>query len=77
MKELQKKIRKAEKAVEETEKTIAELEERLKQLGMKLSEPENASDIRLVDEYSDVKRQLDEQVERWERLAEEAERVKN
>ena len=76
-KELQKKIRKAEKAVEETEKTIAELEERLKQLGMKLSEPENASDIRLVDEYSDVKRQLDEQVERWERLAEEAERVIN
>ena len=76
-KELQKKIRKAEKAVEETEKTIAELEERLKQLGMKLSEPENASDIRLVDEYSDVKRLLDEQVERWERLAEEAERVKN
>ena len=76
-KELQKKIRKAEKAVEEAEKTIAELEERLKQLGIKLSEPENASDIRLVDEYSDVKRQLDEQVERWERLAEEAERVKS
>ena len=76
-KELQKKIRKAEKAVEEAEKTIAELEERLKQLGIKLSEPENASNIRLVDEYSDVKRQLDEQVERWERLAEEAERVKS
>ena len=76
-KELQKKIRKAEKAVEEAEKTIAELEERLKQLGIKLSEPENASNIRLVDEYSEVKRQLDEQVERWERLAEEAERVKS
>ena len=76
-KELQKKIRKAEKAVEEAEKTIAELEERLKQLGIKLSEPENTSNIRLVDEYSDVKRQLDEQVERWERLAEEAERVKS
>ena len=76
-KELQKKIRKAEKAVEDAEKTIAELEERLKQLGIKLSEPENASNIRLVDEYSEVKRQLDEQVERWERLAEEAERVKS
>ena len=76
-KELQKKIRKAEKAVEEAEKTIAELEERLKQLGIKLSEPENASNIRLVDEYSDVKRQLDDKVERWERLAEEADWFKS
>ena len=76
-KEQQKKIRKAEKAVEDAEKSIAGLEERLKQLDMKLSQPENASDISLVNEYTEVKRKLDEEVERWEQLAEEAERIKN
>ena len=31
----------------------------------------------LVTEYTDIKRQLDEEVERWERLSEEAELLKN
>ena len=76
-KEQQKRQRKAEKAVEESEKKIAKMEQRLKELDGLLCDPKNASDMTLVTEYTDIKRQLDEEVERWERLSEEAELLKN
>ncbi len=75
-KEQQRKIRKAEKAVEEAEAKIDKLETRLKELDMELSKPENASDMAIVNEYTDTKRALDEEVERWERLSEELEQIK-
>ena len=31
----------------------------------------------LVTEYTDIKRQLDEEVERWEQLSEEMEEIKS
>lgn len=74
-KEQQKLLRKARKAVEDSEARIACMEGRLKELDALLSQPENASDMTLVTEYTDTKRALDEEVERWERLAEEEERI--
>jgi ATP-binding cassette subfamily F protein 3 len=72
-KEQQKQIRKAERAVEESEKKIAKMEQRLKELDQLLCDPKNASDMTLVTEYTDTKRQMDEEVERWEKLSEELE----
>jgi ATP-binding cassette subfamily F protein 3 len=70
-KEQQKRLRKAEKAVEESERKINDMERRLKELDELLCDPKNASDMTLVSEYTDTKRQLDEEVERWEKVSEE------
>lgn len=72
-KERQKKLRKAEKAVEDAEKEISLKEQQLKELDSKLSLPENASNMTLVNEYAGIQHQLDELVERWEQLSEELE----
>ena len=74
-KERQKKLRKAEKAVEDAEKEISRREQQLKELDKKLSQPENASNMTLVNEYADLQHQLDELVERWEQLSEELEEL--
>ncbi len=76
-KEQQKRLRKAERAVEESEKKIARMETRLKELDQLLCDPKNASDMTLVTEYTDTKRALDEEVERWEELSEELEKLNN
>lgn len=75
-KEQQKRQKKAEKAVEESEKRISKMEQRLKELDGLLCDPKNASDMTLVTEYTDIKRQLDEEVERWESLSEEVDALK-
>ena len=72
-KEQQKRLRKAERAVEESEKKIGRMEQRLKELDQLLCDPKNASDMTLVTEYTDTKRALDKEVERWEQLSEELE----
>ena len=74
-KEQQKLIRKTERAVEESEKKIAKMEQRLKELDTLLCDPKNAADMTLVGEYTDTKRSLDEEVERWEKLSEELEKI--
>ena len=76
-KEQQKQLRKAERAVEESEKKIAKMEQRLKELDALLCDPKNASDMTLVTEYTDTKRALDDEVERWEKLSEELEELNN
>lgn len=72
-KEEQKKLRKARKAVEECERKIAKLEARIKELDQLFLNPDKASDMTLVTEYTDTKRQLDELQEEWLVLAEAAE----
>jgi ATP-binding cassette subfamily F protein 3 len=47
------------------------MEQRLKELDELLMVPENAADMTLVTEYTSIKRSLDEEVERWEKLSEE------
>ena len=74
-KEQQKKIRKAERAVKDSETAIATMEERLKEMDQLLAQPENASNMDLVTEYTDVKQKLDAEVERWEQLSEELEKL--
>ena len=75
-KEQQRRLRRAEKAVEDCEKKIAAMELRTKQLDDLLCDPQNASDMTLVAEYTDIKRQMDEEVLQWERLSEELEEVR-
>jgi ATP-binding cassette subfamily F protein 3 len=60
-----------EKAVKQSETKIEQMEQRLKELDELLMVPENAADMTLVTEYTSIKRALDEEVERWEKLSEE------
>ena len=72
-KEQQKKIRKAQRAVEESEAKIAKLEARKSELDELLMAPENASNMELVTEYTNLQRELDKENERWMVLSEELE----
>ena len=73
----QKKIRKAQRAVEEAEAKIAELEARKQKLDELLMIPENASDMELVTEYTDIQRELDEENDRWMVLSENLEALRS
>ncbi len=75
-KERQKKVRKAEKAVKESEERIGKMEARVKELDMLFCKAENASDMALITEYAELKRQLDEENDRWLQLSEQLEVVK-
>ena len=75
-KEIQKKVRKAQRAVEESESKIAKLEARKKELDDLLMTPENASNMELVTEYTNLQRELDEENERWLILSEELETLR-
>ena len=72
-KELQKKIRKAQRAVDDSEAKIAKLEARKSEIDELLMAPENASNMELVTEYTNLQRELDEENERWLILSEEVE----
>ena len=72
-KELQKKIRKAERAVSESEDKISKMETRLKELDTLLCEPDHASDMTLINEYTETKNALDKEEEKWAELSEELE----
>lgn len=74
-KEQQKKIRKAEKAVKDSEQRIEKMENRLKKLDELLCLPENASNMEYVTEYTETKKALDEEVERWEQLSEDLDKL--
>ena len=72
-KERQKKINKAKKAVAESEKKIASMEARIKELDSLLMDPKNASDMKLVTEYTTTKDALDKEHDRWMELSEKLE----
>ena len=76
-KELQKKIRKAEKAVKECETKIEKLETRKAEIDALLMKPENATNMELVTEYTELMKSLDEENENWMMLSEELEEIKN
>ena len=69
-KEQQKKIRKAQRAVEEAEKKIAALEARIKELDDLLMDPNNASNMELVNEYTSTQAALDRENNHWMELSE-------
>lgn len=72
----QKKIRKAMRDLESCEKKISTMEARIKELDTLFMKPENASKMELVTEYTDTKRALDEENERWFKLSEDLETLK-
>jgi ATP-binding cassette subfamily F protein 3 len=72
-KEQQKKVKRVEKAVKACEEKIAKMEARIKEMDALLSRPEHATDMKLIEEYSQTMRQLDEENERWMMLSEELE----
>ena len=74
-KEQQKKIRKVQRAVEEAEKKIASLEARIKELDALLMNPENASNMELVNEYTATQAELDKENNRWMELSESLETI--
>ena len=74
-KEQQRRRSRAEKAVKESERKIERMEARLMELDELFADPQNAADMTLVTEYTDTKRQLDEEMERWGQLSEELEKA--
>ena len=76
-KEWMRKRSRAEKAVKESEAKVATYEKRLAELDEVLCEPGNASDMKLVTEYTMTKRSLEQEEERWTQLMEEQEKIEN
>ena len=76
-KEQQKRIRKTQRAVEDSEKKIAKMEERKAELDELLMATENASNMELVTEYTDLQRHLDKENEQWLELSEALEALLN
>ena len=74
-KEQQKKVRKLKRSIEESEAKIATMEKRIAELNTILSQPENASNMELVTEYTSVQRALDAENERWMELNEKMEEL--
>lgn len=72
-KERQKSIKKAERAVKDSEDVISRLEARIKELETMMCDPAYASDMKVIGEYTDVKKQLDDEETRWEELSEQYE----
>ena len=72
-KEQQKKVKKAEKAVKASEEKIAQMEARIKELDKMLTNPKYATDMKLIEEYSQTMKALDEENDRWMQLSEELE----
>ena len=65
-KEQQKKISRIQKQVKESEKRIEDMEAKLEELGKQLEQPENASDMTLVNKYTELQSALDEEMQKWE-----------
>lgn len=74
-KEQQRKLRKLKRDIEESETKIAKMEKRITELNALLSQPENASDMELVTEYTTTQRVLDKENERWMMLSEKMEKL--
>ena len=70
-KELQKQLNRIEKAIKETEKDIEKYETRVKELEEILLKPEHASDMGLINEYTNITAQLEKANEKWLELSEE------
>ena len=76
-KELQKAIRKAEKTVKDSEKKITDMEQRIKELDTLLCQPDHASDMVLITEYTDIKKALDQENDRWMEASEQLEELQS
>ncbi len=76
-KEIQKRINKLQKAVKESEDKIEKWELRIHELDTILYDPANASNMELVNEYTDIRQKLDDEEFRWTSLSEQLEEESN
>ena len=74
-KELQKQLNRIEKAIKETEKDIEKYETRVKELEEILLNPEHASAMGLIHEYTSITAQREKANEKWLELSEEKEQI--
>ena len=74
-KEQEKRIRKAKKAVEDCEALIVELESAIADMDNQLANRPESADNEFFAKYEATKKQLADELNNWERLTEEAERV--
>lgn len=74
-KEQAKKLRKVEKQVAECEKKIEELEAEIKKLEERMATQEGASDMNLYERHTQMKKELEEAVEAWEKASMEWEEL--
>ena len=72
-KEFQKRVTKLEKSIADSEKTIEALEIRQKELEETLLKPEHASDMKLINEYTELTQQISNATAKWNDLLEELE----
>lgn len=74
-KEFQKRVTKLEKSIADSEKTIETLEIRQKELEETLLKPEHASDMKLINEYTELTQQISNATDKWNDLLEELEKL--
>ena len=74
-KEQEKRIRKAKKAVEDCEARIVELESAIADMDDQLANRPESADNEFFAKYEATKKQLADELNNWERLTEEAERM--
>ena len=74
-KELQKKRSKLEKMVKESESSISELESKLEELDKQLQDVENASNMAMVEQYSQLQKKLDAEMDKWEQWSTELDKI--
>ena len=74
-KEQEKRIRKAKRAVEDCEALIVELESAIADMDNQLANRPESADNEFFAKYEATKKQLADELNNWERLTEEAERV--
>lgn len=72
-KELQKKINRLQKSVKESESKIEKWEQRISELDNIIYDAANASNMDLINEYTDIKRLLEDEELIWTSLAEQLE----
>ncbi len=68
---------KLQKFIQESEAKIEKMESRLKELDTILYQPENASNMTLINEYTEIKQKLDDETARWEENVEKMEKLQN
>ena len=77
LKELNKRIKRLEKQVGECETAIEKIETEIATVEEKMTTPEGAADMSLYEQHQQLKKKLDETVERWEELSMELEEAKS
>src|SRR5574344_1157721 len=69
-------MRKKEKDIKDSEMRIEKMEKRIKELDEILCTPEGATDVTLCSEYTSTKKRLEEEMNKWEKLNDDLEKIK-